>query len=135
MLTLVHDVKNQSINEQEHAVLGRCVNSIFYFNKKQQKWNSNVLIYHCSTCIEDIYLYQNCTDSVVLIWSNVIWNIRNEVDKHLSELNKLTLWCVTSASGFMEWYAALLIKDCRYFWWYSKINLMKGKFFFGQYPK
>ena len=26
-------------------------------------------------------LYQNCIDSVVLISLNVMWNIRNEVDK------------------------------------------------------
>ena len=30
----VHDVKNQSINEQVHAVLERCVNNIFYLHKK-----------------------------------------------------------------------------------------------------
>ena len=30
----VHDVKNQSINEQERAVLERCVNSILYLHKK-----------------------------------------------------------------------------------------------------
>ena len=30
----VHDVKNQSINKQEHAVFERCVNSIFYLHKK-----------------------------------------------------------------------------------------------------
>ena len=30
----VHDVKNQSINEQVHAILERCVNSILYMLKK-----------------------------------------------------------------------------------------------------
>ena len=30
----VHDVKNQSINEQKFAVLARCVNSILYLYKK-----------------------------------------------------------------------------------------------------
>ena len=30
----VHDVKNQSINEQEHVILERCVNSILYLLKK-----------------------------------------------------------------------------------------------------
>ena len=30
-------------------------------------YNSKVQTYHCSTCIEYIYLYQNCTDSVELI--------------------------------------------------------------------
>ena len=30
----VHDVKNDSINEQEHAILETCVNSIFYLLKK-----------------------------------------------------------------------------------------------------
>ena len=29
----VHDVKNQSINEQEHVILERCVNSILYLFK------------------------------------------------------------------------------------------------------
>ena len=31
--------------------------------------------------------------------------------KHLTELNKLTVGYVTSASGFMGWYVALLKKD------------------------
>ena len=30
----VHDVKNQSINEQEIAIFERCVNSILYILKK-----------------------------------------------------------------------------------------------------
>ena len=30
----VHDMKNQSINEQEHVILERCVNNILYFLKK-----------------------------------------------------------------------------------------------------
>ena len=34
-----------------------------------------------STCIEYIKLYQNCTDSDVLVCSNVMWNIRNKVGK------------------------------------------------------
>ena len=29
-----HDVKNQAINEQERAILERCVNSIFHLHKK-----------------------------------------------------------------------------------------------------
>ena len=53
--------------------------------------------------------------------------------KHLPELNKLTFWYVTLASGFLGWYVAFLIKDCRYFCCCSKINLMKGKFFFGKF--
>ena len=40
----------------------------------------------------------------------------------------MTVWYITSASGFMGWFVALLTKDCRYFCCYSKINLMKGKF-------
>ena len=30
-------------------------------------YNSKVRTYHCSTCVEYIYFYQNCTESVVLI--------------------------------------------------------------------
>ena len=30
----VHDVKNESSNEQEHAILEICVNSILYLLKK-----------------------------------------------------------------------------------------------------
>ena len=45
----VHDVKVQSINEQEHAFLERCVNSILYLHKKYQKCHSKVWTY-CSTC-------------------------------------------------------------------------------------
>ena len=52
----VHDVKNKSINEQENAIFEICVNSIL-----------KVRTYCCSICIEYIYLYQSCTDSVVLI--------------------------------------------------------------------
>ena len=37
-------------------------------------YNSKVRIYHYSTCIEYIYLYQNCTYSVVLIYMFVRWN-------------------------------------------------------------
>ena len=32
----VHDVKNQFINEQERAVLERCVNNILYFHKNSR---------------------------------------------------------------------------------------------------
>ena len=77
----VHDVKNQSINEQERAFSEICVYSILYLHKKQQKCDSRVRTYHCSTCIEYIYLYLNCADSFVQIASNVMWNIRDEVDK------------------------------------------------------
>ena len=35
--------------------------------------------------------------------------------KQLSELNKLTVWYVISALGFMGWYVALLIKDYTFF--------------------
>ena len=63
----VHDVKSQSINEQQNAIFERCVNSIPYFLKKYKKYDSKVRTYHCSICIEYIYLYQSCTDSVVLI--------------------------------------------------------------------
>ena len=63
----VHDVKNQSINEQENAIFEICVNSILYLLKKQKKYDSKVRTYCCSICIEYIYLYQSCTDSVVLI--------------------------------------------------------------------
>ena len=58
--------QNQSIHEQEHPILERCVNSIFYLFKKYQKYNSKVRTYH-SRCVDYIYLYQNYTDSVVLI--------------------------------------------------------------------
>ena len=52
----VHDVKNQSSNEQERAVLERCVSSIFYLHKKEQKCDSILQTYHCSTWIK--YMYQ-----------------------------------------------------------------------------
>ena len=67
----VHDVKNQSINKQERAILERCVNSILYLDNKYQKCDSKGQTCHWSTFIEYIHLYQNCTDSVVLISSNV----------------------------------------------------------------
>ena len=73
--------KIKPLMKKRSAVLERCVNSIFYLHKKYQKCDSKVRIYHCSTCIKYIYLYLNCTDSVVLISSNVPWKIKNEVDK------------------------------------------------------
>ena len=78
----VHDVKNESINEQKCAVLVRCVNSILYLYKKKaemQFQNMNILLIHM--CRVYLPLYQDCIDSIVLISSNVMRNIRNEVDK------------------------------------------------------
>ena len=58
-----------------------CVNSILYLHKNNrnvipQSMNIWLFLMHWV-----IYLYQNCIDSAVLILSNVMWNIRNEVDK------------------------------------------------------
>ena len=39
----------------------------------------NISLLHM--CRVYLPLYQGCIDSVVLISSNVMWNIRNEVDK------------------------------------------------------
>ena len=75
MMSKINPLMNKS------AVLERCVNSILYFYKKQQKCDSKVWTYHCSISIEYIYLYQNCTDICVLISSNLMRNIRNEADK------------------------------------------------------
>ena len=47
--------------------------------------------------------------------------------KHLSGLNKLTVWYVTSVSGFVGWYIALFWEDYRYFCCSSQNNLMKGE--------
>ena len=57
--------------------------SIFIKNSKNviPKYKSIIAPHVSSTCIEYIRLYQNCTDKVVLIWSNVMLNIRNELDK------------------------------------------------------
>ena len=82
-------------------------------------------------CGAMIFVPWNCNE----ISSNVMWTIRNEAEKHLSELNKLTVWYVASVSGFMGWYVALLIKDCGCFCCSSKITHTKGKFFFGQFPR
>ena len=62
-------------------VFARCVNSILYLHKKYQKCDAKVWTYHCYTYIEYMYLNQSCTDSFVLISSNIMGNIRNEVDK------------------------------------------------------
>ena len=80
----VHDVKNESINEQKSAVLARCVNSILYPYKKKaemQFQSMNISLLHM--CRVYLPLYQECIDSVVLISSNIMWNIRNEVDEKL----------------------------------------------------
>ena len=57
--------------------------SIFIKNSKNviPKYESIIAPHEASTCIEYIRLYQNCTDRVVLIGSNVMLNIRNELDK------------------------------------------------------
>ena len=49
--------------------------------------------------------------------------------KHLSELNKLTVWYATSVQGFVGWYVALFWKDYRYFCCSSQNNHMKGEIF------
>ena len=49
--------------------------------------------------------------------------------KHLPELNILTVWYVTSVSGFTGWYVALFWEDYEYFCWSSLNNLMKGENF------
>ena len=77
----VHDVRNQSINEQKCAVLARCVSSILYLYKKRaemQFQSMNISLLH----MYQVYLplYQNCIDSGVLISLNAMWNIRKEVD-------------------------------------------------------
>ena len=74
----VHNVKSQSINEQERAVLERYANSIFYLHKNSRnviaKYEHIIALHVSSKSLSELY-------SVVLISSNVMWNIRNEVDK------------------------------------------------------
>ena len=73
----VHDVKDQYINEQERAVLERCVfNSIFYLHKnsknaipKYKHIISLLHVYRVHLLLPELY-------SVVLISLNVKWNIR-----------------------------------------------------------
>ena len=83
--------------------------------------STNISLLHMSW----VYLPLPEFYSVVLISWNIMWKIRNEVDKHLSELNKLTIWHAASASVFMGSYVSLLIKDCRYFFCSSKTNLWR----------
>ena len=49
--------------------------------------------------------------------------------KHLSDLNKLTVWYVTSVPGFACWYVALFWEGYIYFCCPSENNLMKGAIF------
>ena len=50
-------------------------------NKRVLFWIDVLPAFSILVRIEYIYLYQNCTESVVVISSNVMWNIRNEVEK------------------------------------------------------
>ena len=80
-LQVLHSfVSNGSTWYVHLKVLAKCVNSILYLHKKYQKRDAKVWTY-CSTCIEYIYLNQSCINSFVLISSNLMCNIRNEVDK------------------------------------------------------
>ena len=55
------DVTYQTVNLFSSDKCFICLHSM------KPHYNSKVRTYHCSTCIKYIYLYQNCTDSVVLI--------------------------------------------------------------------
>ena len=78
-LQVLHSfVSNGSTWYVHLKVLARCVNSILYLHKKYQKRDAKWWTCRCSTCIEH---NQSCIDSFVMISSNLMWNIRNEVDK------------------------------------------------------
>ena len=72
---MFYDVKRQSINEQECAALERCVNSIFYFHKNSinaiPKYE-HIIAPHVSSTSTFIKI----ADSVVMIWSKVMGNVR-----------------------------------------------------------
>ena len=88
-----------------------------------------------SMSISLLYMYrvylatQNCLDGVVLILSNVCGTSEMKLIKHLSQLNKSTVWYVTAVLGFMGWYVALFWEDCKYFCCSSQNNLMKSEIF------
>ena len=78
-LQVLHSfVSNGSTWYVHLKVLARCVNSILYLQKKKihETWCQSK-----NTYIEYIYLNQSCINSFVLISSNLMWNIRNEVEK------------------------------------------------------
>ena len=62
----VHDVKNQSINEQQHAILERCVNSISIFLKSSRnaipKYEHMIALHALST-----FIFTRIVQTVVLI--------------------------------------------------------------------
>ena len=78
-------------------------------------------------------LYRQCC--VVLISSNVMRNIRNEVDKKFVRTKQIDCLICNISISFHNVICSILIKDCKYFYWSSKINLMKSKCFFGQFQK
>ena len=63
-------------------------------------YNSKVRIYHCSTCITYIYLYQNCTYSVVLISKSTphcLYNFGKDKCTRYIWSNMFVLWdCISS---------------------------------------
>ena len=64
-LQVLHSFLNNGLTWYVHLkVLARYVNSILYLPKKYQKYDAKGWTYHCSTCIEYIYLNQNCIDTI-----------------------------------------------------------------------
>ena len=75
----VHDVKNQSINEQKRAVWVRLVNNILYLHKKtaeMQFQGMNISLLHMYRVYLPLpELYRKCCANFI----EYIWDIRNKV--------------------------------------------------------
>ena len=71
-----------------------------------------------------LLLYYNCIDSALLIWPNLMWNIRNEANKTFVKTTYID--CLICNMG---WSVALFWENYRYFRCSSQNNLMKGGIF------
>ena len=64
------DVTYQTVNLFSYDKCSICfISYLVHFCFISSPYNSKVRIYHCSTCIKYIYVYQNCTDSGVVLIS------------------------------------------------------------------
>ena len=72
MTSKINPLMNKSV------LLWQDVETAFSIFSRMQFQSMNILLHMCRVYLP---LYQSCIDSVVLISLNVMWNIRNEVDK------------------------------------------------------
>ena len=89
------DVTYQTVNLFSSDKCFICLHSM------KPHYISKVRTYHCSTCIKYIYLYQNCTNSVVLISKSAqhcLYNSgKDRCTRYIWSNDTFVLWnCISS---------------------------------------